>query len=204
MGKKDNKVDAYIAKSADFAKPILTHLRELVHKACPETEEVIKWGFPHFDYKGIMFSMAAFKQHCAAGFWKSKIMKDPYNILTTEEKTAMGSLGQIKGLKDLPSDKIFIQYIKEAAKLNEDGIALPPRKINTEKKVLVIPDYFTKVLKKNKDAYKNFGDFSYSKRKEYIEWLTEAKSEETRNKRLETAIEWISEGKSRNWKYERK
>jgi uncharacterized protein YdeI (YjbR/CyaY-like superfamily) len=204
MGKKDIKIDAYIAKSADFAKPILKHIRELVHKACPEAEEVIKWGFPHFDYKGIMFSMAAFKQHCAAGFWKAKIMKDPGKILTTDEKTAMGSLGQIKSLKDLPPDKIFIQYIKEAAKLNEDGIALPPKRINTDRKELVVPDYFTKAINKNKKAKKAFENFSYSKRKEYVDWLTEAKSEDTRNKRMETAIAWISYGKSRNWKYERK
>jgi uncharacterized protein YdeI (YjbR/CyaY-like superfamily) len=204
MGKKDKRVDAYIAKSADFAKPVLNHIRELVHKGCPDVEEVIKWGFPHFDYKGIMFSMASFKQHCAAGFWKAKIMKDPYKVLATDEKTAMGSLGQIKTLKDLPSDKIMIQYIKEAAKLNEDGIGLPPKKILKEKKEIETPVYFTKVLSKNKTALKTFNDFSYSHRKEYIEWIAEAKTEETRNKRMETAIQWLSEGKSRNWKYARK
>lgn len=203
MGKKNQKVDAYIAKSADFAKPILNHIRELVHKACPDVEEVIKWSFPHFDYKGIMFSMAAFKQHCACNFWKAKIMKDPHKILSTEERTAMGNFGQIKSLKDLPSDKIFIGYIKEAVKLNEDGIALPPKKIDKDKKELTVPDFFTKALKKNKTAFKNFEEFSYSKKKDYVSWLNEAKSEETRKKRMETAVEWISEGKSRNWKYER-
>lgn len=204
MGKKDKRVDVYIAKSADFAKPILNHIRALVHKGCPDAEEVIKWGFPHFDYKGIMFSMASFKQHCAAGFWKAKIMKDPYKILATDEKTAMGSMGQIKTLKDLPSDKIMIQYIKEAMKLNEDGISLPPKKVTGNKKVLLIPDYFSKKLNKNKKAKKIFDEFSYSNKKEYVEWITEAKTEETRGKRMDTAIEWLSEGKSRNWKYERK
>ncbi len=202
MGKKDKRVDAYIAKAAEFAKPILNHLRELVHKACPEVEETIKWAFASFDYKGPFCSMAAFKAHCAFGFWKAALMEDA-DKLKGNQQNAMGHAGKIKNLSDLPSDKILISWIKEAAKLNDDGIKLPPRK-KIEKKDLVIPDYFTKALSKNKKALKAFKDFSPSHKREYTQWITEAKTVETRNRRMDKAFEWIAEGKGRNWKYERK
>lgn len=117
---KDKRIDTYIGASADFAKPILTHLRGLVHKACPQVNETIKWGFPHFDYHGIMCSMASFKQHAAFGFWKAKLMEDFEKVLKPNGETAMGHFGKIKSLRDLPADKILVQYIKEAARLNAD------------------------------------------------------------------------------------
>lgn len=202
MGKKDNRVDAYIAKSADFAKPILNHLRKLVHTGCADVEETIKWGMPSFDYKGPLCSMAAFKEHAVFGFWKAALMEDA-GKMKNNQQNAMGHLGKIKSLADLPTDKLLLSRIKEAAKLNEDGVKLPPRK-KTEKKDLIIPDYFIKVLSKNKKALQAFDNFSPSHKKEYVEWITEAKTEETRNRRMETAIEWIADGKGRNWKYERK
>lgn len=203
MASYDKRVDAYIAKSAPFAQPILEHIRELVHKACPEVEETIKWGFPHFNYKGMMCNMASFKAHCSFGFWKAAIMKDPKNILTTIGKTSMGHLEKIRSLEDLPADRVFLDYIKQAMKLNEEDIKLPPRKI-VKAAAVKAPDYFTKELKKNKKAHAVFEAFSPSHRKEYVEWITDAKSEETRNKRMTQAIEWIAEGKGRNWKYIRK
>jgi uncharacterized protein YdeI (YjbR/CyaY-like superfamily) len=203
MGTKDKRVDLYIAKSADFAKPILLHLRELVHKACPAVEEKMKWSFPHFDYKGMMCSMAAFKEHCAFGFWKATLMKDAHKFGRGND-AAMGHLGKITSLDQVPSDKTLLAYIKEAMKLNDDGVKLPPRqKVPNEKKVLVVPDYLKKALSKNKKAHQQFTAFSYSKKRDYIEYLTEARTEDTRVKRLSTAIEWIAEGKGRNWKYER-
>ncbi len=202
MGKKDKRVDAYIAKSAPFAQPILNHLRELVHKGCPDIEETIKWSFASFDYKGPLCSMAAFKEHCAFGFWKAALMKDA-DKMKDNQQNAMGHAGKIKSLDDLPSDKILIGWIKEVVKLNDDGVKLPPRK-NTEKKELVIPDYFIKALSNNKKASQAFENFSPSHKREYVQWITEAKTEETQNKRMITALEWISEGKGRNWKYERK
>src|SRR5918997_1578291 len=126
MGTRDKRVDAYIAKSADFAKPILTHLRELVHRACPEVEEKMKWSFPHFDYKGMMCSMAAFKGHCTFGFWKASLMRDPQGILTQGD-SAMGQFGQIKSLEDLPADDVLKAYIREAARLNDEGVKAPAR-----------------------------------------------------------------------------
>lgn len=206
MGKKDPRIDAYINKSKDFAKPILIHIRELVHKAVPDVEETMKWSFPHFDYLGeMMFGMAAFKEHMALGFWKGSIMNDPDKILDIGREQAMGHFGRITGMKDLPSDKILIKYFKEAARLNKEGIKLPPKKkaSQKEKKELVIPEYFTKALSKNKAAKKVFDEFSYSKKKDYVEWLTEAKTETTRDKRMETALEWIAQGKSRHWKYQK-
>ncbi len=203
MGKKDPRVDAYIAKSQDFAKPILEHFRELVHKACPDVEETIKWGFASFDYKGPFCSMASFKQHCAIGFWKATLVKNSKLTINTKSENAMGQLGRVTSLKDLPKDKELLAYLKEAAKLNADGVKLPPKPKSKEPKELVVPDYFTKALKKNKKALETFNNFSYSKKKDYVEWITEAKTEETRIKRMATAIEWLAEGKARNWKYEK-
>jgi uncharacterized protein YdeI (YjbR/CyaY-like superfamily) len=204
MTTKDARIDTYIANSADFAKPILNHLRELVHKACPETEEKIKWGFPHFDYKGMMCSMAAFKQHCAFSFWKASLMKDKKLIANAKSESAMGHLGRITSLKDLPSDKVLISYITEAKKLNDDGVKLSLQTTKNEKRELAVPDYFLKELKKNKVAFNIFENFRPSHKREYIEWIVEAKTEETRSKRITTAIEWLSAGKSRNWKYIKK
>ena len=135
MGNKDKRVDAYISKSAEFAKPILIHLRDLVHAACPDIQETIKWGFPHFDYKGMLCSMASFKQHCAFGFWKTALMKDAKEMIGKNEY-AMGHLGKIMSLKDLPPDKKIIAWIKEAVKLNDDDVKLPERKKPKQKKKL--------------------------------------------------------------------
>lgn len=200
MGIKDKRVNAYIAKQPEFAKPILIHLRELFHKAHSGIDEKIKWGVPSFDYKGIVANIAAFKEHCALVFWKASLMKDPHKIFAKEGKSGMGHLGRIKSLKDLPSDKILIQYIKEAVKLNEEGIKIPSQK--GIKKELEIPSYFKSAL--NKKAWEIFKNFSYTNKKEYIDWLNDAKTESTRMKRLETAVDWISEGKIRNWKYIKK
>ncbi len=198
MATRDPRVDAYIAKSADFAKPILKHLRKIVHTGCPKVEETIKWQHPHFDYKGVMCGMAAFNRHCAFGFWKEKLILDRD---TAAEKTAMGSFGCIKSLADLPGEKTLIQYVKKAAALNEAGIKAPGRTQPKKREPLEVPAYFSAALKKNATARKTFESFPPSKRREYLEWVTEAKREETRNERLATSIGWLSEGKPRHWKY---
>jgi uncharacterized protein YdeI (YjbR/CyaY-like superfamily) len=199
----DPRIDAYIEKKADFAKPVLNHLRQLVHKACPAVQETIKWGMPFFDYKGsTMCNMAGFKEHCTFSFWKAKLMKDPEGILQVAERAAMGNFDRITSLKDLPSDKILITYIKEAARLNEENIKTAPKK-KAPVAILEVPVDFTAALKKNKKAQAVFDNFPPGKRKDYIEWITEAKTEPTKLKRIETAVEWIAEGKGRNWKYEK-
>ena len=202
MPKKDKRVDAYIAKAQNFAKPVLIHIRSLVHKAIPDVEETMKWSFPHYVYKGeTVCSMASFKQHCAFGFWKASLMKDPYKALNTKE--AMGQLGKITSIKDLPSNKILTEYMKEAAKLNEQGVKVK-KKPAPVKKETVIPGEFLKAIKKNKKAFITFESFSPSHKREYVDWITEAKTDDTKNKRMQTSIEWMAEGKIRNWKYIKK
>ena len=206
MPKKDKRVDAYIAKAKPFAQPILKHLRKLVHQACPEVEETIKWSFASFDYKGPFVSMAAFKEHAVFGFWKSSLLKDPKGYLgerANQGGEAMGNLGRLESVKDLPPDKVIIDFIKQAKKLNDEGVKLPPRKKKPAAE-LDIPAYFMQALKKNKRALATFEAFSPSNKREYVLWVTEAKTDATRDSRLATAVEWMSEGKIRNWKYVRK
>ncbi|HEX2121770.1 MAG TPA: YdeI/OmpD-associated family protein [Thermoanaerobaculia bacterium] len=198
MGTRDKRIDAYIAKSADFAKPILTHLRELVHEACPDVEETLKWSAPHFMYEGMLCSMASFKEHCAFGFWKGSLVVDDANGKSAE---AAGHLGRITKLSDLPPKRVLVGYIKKAMALNEAGtkVARVPKRA----KALVVPDYLAAALKKNKKALATFEAFTPSHRREYVEWITEAKGEATRQRRLEQALEWMAEGKPRHWKYVR-
>lgn len=200
MEKQDLRVDAYISNSADFAQPILIHLRQLIHQAAPQIKETIKWGFPHFDFKGTVCSFASFKQHCSFTFWKATLLTDDLRILERGERTAMGHLGQIKSLSDLPADDILIRYIQEAVQLNEDKVKVP-QKAKPEKKALEIPGYFVSALQTAPRAQEKFNSFSYSHQKEYVEWITEAKTESTREKRLATTLEWLAEGKTRMWKY---
>jgi uncharacterized protein YdeI (YjbR/CyaY-like superfamily) len=208
MGTKDPRVDAYIAKSADFAKPILTHLRNLIHDKCPSVEETIKWNFPHFMYKSpgarntrVLCSMASFKQHCAFGFWYTG-----GGTMSGEPKAAegMGQYGKITSIADLPKDKELLKQIKDAVKLHDSGIKPATRARSKGKKELEVPEYFSAALRKNKMALATFDQLNYSNKKDYVEWITEAKTEETRKKRLQTAVEWMSEGKTRNWKYAKK
>jgi len=198
MPTTDPRVDAYIAKAADFAQPVLEHLRALVHAACPDVEETIKWGFPHFMYKGMMCSMASFKAHCALNFWKAELlMADEAN------REAMGQFGRIASIKDLPSKKALTAYIRQAMKLNDDGVAAPARAKPAAPRALEIPDELSAALKKSPVAGQHFAAFSPSKQRDYAEWIADAKTEATRTRRLEQAVEWISEGKARNWKYEK-
>ncbi len=197
------QVDNFILIAQPFAHPILNHIRALVHHTCPEAEEKIKWGMPFFDYKGeMMCHMAAFKQHCAMGFWKASLMKDKGLMQHASSESSMGHIGKITCLDDLPSDKKIIAWIKEAMKLNDDGIKVvkvkPTKGANIE-----VPDYFLKELNQHKAALKTFNDFSYSCKKEYVTWISDAKTISTRNKRMVQAIDWMAEGKKRMWKYEK-
>ena len=199
---KDPLIDQYIEASAGFARPILNHLRMLVHQACPEAQEKLKWGFPHFDYKGVYTSMAGFKKHCAFNFWKARLMADPYGLLGEKEEKAMGHFGRIRSLSDLPSDEILLEYLLQAKSLNDLGVKVTPKKpTGQEKKELEIPVDLLAALGKSPYAQETFEKFAYSKRKEYIMWINEAKTLPTREKRIATAVEWMAEGKERNWKY---
>ena len=199
MPAKSPAIDAYIAKAAPFARPILKKLRALFHKACPPISETIKWRFPHFEYKGVVGSMAAFKQHVSFGFWKASLMSDPEGLLKGVGNTSMGQI-KVSSLDELPSDGILLAYIREAVRLNEEGVKIErPKKGKT--KLVVVPNYFLAALKKNKQAKITFEKFSPSHQREYVEWISEAKQEATRQKRLATALQWLAEGKPRHWKY---
>ncbi|HEU5217641.1 MAG TPA: YdeI/OmpD-associated family protein [Gemmatimonadales bacterium] len=198
MGSRDPRIDEYIARSAEFAKPILKHVREVVHGACPDVEETMRWSHPNFDYRGeMMCGVAAFKAHCGVGFWKGSLI-----VGDSGSNGSAGHLGRITSLKDLPSRTVLSGYIKKAMKLNDTGVKTPRMK-GPPKKPLPTPSDLARGLKGNKAAATAWERFSPSARRDYVEWLLEAKAAETRARRLATAIEWISEGKTRNWKYQR-
>ena len=201
MGTKDPRIDKYIENSADFAKPVLRHLRKTIHTGCPDVQETVKWGLPSFVHHGILCIMASFKEHCSFWFWKGRLII-PQSKLPAEK--SMGNFGRITSIADLPSDKVLLGYIKKAVRLNEDGVPSPTRAKSKVKKTVLAPTYFMTALKKNKKALATFKNFAYSHRKEYVEWITQAKTEETRSKRIKTAVEWMAKGKARNWQYMKK
>lgn len=195
----DPRIDQYIEKSAEFARPILAHLRKLVHKACPDVKETLKWSMPHFEHKGMLCGFAAFKRHATFGFWKQSLLESG---AFPAQKTAMGSFGRIESKKDLPTDEVIVGLIRQAMELNEKGIKVE-KKMPVAKKQLVVPNVLVNALKKNKKASETFENFPHSCKKEYAEWIAEAKTEPTRDKRLAQTLEWLAEGKRRNWKYEK-
>jgi hypothetical protein len=199
MGQRDPRVDAYIAKAPEFAKPILNRLRQEVHAACSAVEEDMKWGSPHFMYKGMLCAMASFKQHAAFGFWKGSLVVGP----AAADMNTAGWFGRLAKASDLPSQKALAAYVKKAMALNDAGITAP-RKQKQPAKPITVPADLAAALKKSKKAKAVFDAFSPSHKREYIEWITDAKSADTRARRLTQAVEWIEAGKSRNWKYERK
>jgi uncharacterized protein YdeI (YjbR/CyaY-like superfamily) len=199
MGSRDPRIDAYIAKSAEFARPILTHLRDTVHQACPDVEETVKWSMPAFYHHGPMASMSAFKEHAAFGFWKGALV---LGRGSGDDERAMGQFGRITSLKDLPPKKELVAMIRKAAKLNEDGVKVEKPK-KTPRAELPVPPELVAALAKTRKARANFDAFPPSHRREYNEWIGEAKREETKAARVRQAVEWIAEGKGRNWKYQR-
>jgi hypothetical protein len=194
----DPRIDAYIAASPEFAQPILTQLRAAVHSACPDVEETMKWSRPHFEYHGLLCGMSAFKAHCSFGFWKGSLMFPGMG-----EREAMGHFGRLASVKDLPPKKELAAHIKRAMKLNEDGVTAPARAKPATPRPLNVPDYFLAALEANEAGLEKFNAASTSFKREYVDWLEEAKTEPTRLRRMEQAVEWIAEGKARNWKYEK-
>jgi uncharacterized protein YdeI (YjbR/CyaY-like superfamily) len=203
----DPKVDAYIAKARPFAQPILNHLRKLVHKGCPGVEEAIKWSMPFFVYRGaILGNMAAFKEHCSFGFWGQEIGAVLRQAGVVQDG-GMGTLGRITTVKDLPSEKEMLGWIREAAGFIDRGeytspIAARNRVVKAAKPAPRTSPEFAAALKKSRKAAAVFEAFSPSCKREYVEWIADAKREETREKRIAQAVEWIAEGKQRNWKHQ--
>lgn len=200
MAMRDPRIDAYIARSAEFAQPILEHLRAVVHAACPDVEETMKWSMPHFDYRGAMMcSMAAFKAHAVFGFWKGALVLGA----KAESREAMGSFGRITRVKDLPPKRVLVGYIRKAMALNEAGVTLPrPRKHAAPAPAM--PPELTAALKKSKAAWARWQEFTPGQRREYVAWVVEAKQDATRARRIATTVSQVAEGKTQNWKYERR
>jgi uncharacterized protein YdeI (YjbR/CyaY-like superfamily) len=206
MSKPDPRVDAYIRKAAPFAQPILLHIRAIVHEACPDAVETMKWSRPFFDFNGPLCGMAAFKAHCSLHFWKGG------NIVSADQRKegAMGQFGRITSVKDLPARRTLIAIVKKAAALNADGVradwmerrvAARASRVATP---VVVPADLAAALKKNRKAQATFDAFSPSHRREYVEWIEGAKRQDTRDRRLATAVAQMADGKSQNWKYEQR
>ncbi len=204
----DTRVDQYIAGANDFAKPILTHLREVVHEGCPDVEEAMKWSRPAFLHRGkILGMMSAFKEHCSFGFWAPEVNRK-LEASGVAVASASGSLGRLTSLKDLPARKELVGYVREAAELlNQPALGRRGERITrmtrgaAKRPELAMPAEFETALKKDQAAVKAFRAFPPSQQYEYVEWIVEAKREETRQKRIATALEWLAEGKPRHWKY---
>jgi uncharacterized protein YdeI (YjbR/CyaY-like superfamily) len=199
MGRRDERIDAYLSKAPEFARPILAHLREVVHAACPEVEETMKWSRPHFLYKGLLCQMSAFKEHCAFGFWMGSLILKKAG---EEPEPGMGDFGKITRLDDLPSDKILTGYIREAMRLNNEGVKSPTRSREKKVRELAVPDDLAALLAGNEAARATFEGFPPSQKREYVEWITQAKTAPTRTRRLATTLEWLADGKRLHWKYQ--
>jgi hypothetical protein len=198
MGKRDPRVDAYIAKSAEFARPILVRLRELVHATCPDVEETIKWSMPSFEHHGILCGMAAFKEHAVFGFWKHELVIGDNG----KWRDAMGSFGCLKSARELPSKAQFAEWMKKAIQLNVDGVKVERKKTGSKSPIKMHPE-LKAALAKNKKALATFEGFPPSGQREYLEWVADAKGDDTRARRIAQAVEWMAQGKRRNWKYEK-
>ncbi|HUY93989.1 MAG TPA: YdeI/OmpD-associated family protein [Terracidiphilus sp.] len=206
-GGQNPKVDAYIAKARPFAQPILDHLRRLVHRACPGVEETIKWSRPFYEYKGVILgNMSAFKEHCSFGFWGREIgaILNDAGVL---RDGGMGSLDRITSKAALPPEKAMVGWIRQAAAFIDNGehtspIAARNSMVKAPRPAPEPSPEFDAALRKNKKASAVFAAFSPSCKREYVDWIAEAKRDETRRKRIAEAVEWIAEGKQRNWKYQ--
>jgi hypothetical protein len=195
MATRDSRIDIYIQKAPRFAKPVLRHFRQIVHAGCPDVHETMKWNTPAFEYKGPLAGMAAFNAHCRVGFWKGRL------IAVGDVEASYDAIGRVESLDDLPVEKTLLAFVKAATALNERGVKTPrPAKRSTP---VTVPLFVMKALKQHKKALANFKAFPPSHKREYIDWITDAKTKETRQRRLQTMIEWVAEGKSHNWKYQK-
>ena len=199
MATKDPRVDSYIAESAEFARPILKHFRKLIHQGCPAAKETIKWGCPFFDYQGLLCGFASFKAHCSLFFWRD-IDVSRWLPKTNNAGAGMGQFGRIMAMADLPKDSVLLACVRSAVE-QRNAPASKVKRARKPGKELPVPADLKKALVANAKAAATFKDFPPSHRREYIDWISDAKRPETREKRLHTTMQWLTEGKSQNWKY---
>lgn len=198
MGKRDERVDVYIAGAPEFARPILKHIRALVHETCPEVQETLKWRMPSFEYKGMLCGMGAFKEHAVFGFWKGKLILGRDG---SDGDDAMGQFGRLTSVKDLPSKRELAGYIKKAMALNDAGVTV--KRATKPKAPLKMPADLKAALAESRKAEAHWDEFTPAAKRDYVEWVLEAKQEATRARRIKTTVEWVAAGKKRNWKYEK-
>lgn len=195
----DPRVDAYIDRAAPFAQDLLRHWRATVHAHCPDVVETIKWGFPNFTYRDkILTGMAAFKAHCSIGFWHGEAAVGADHA----KGGAMGDFGKLTSLQDLPPKAEQKAILKRAMQLIEDGVKARPARPTAPKPPPEVPDDLAAALRANPAARKTFESFPPGQKRDYVDWIVEARKAETRERRLAQAVEWMAEGKRRNWKYE--
>ncbi len=203
MASHDPRIDAYLERAEEFAQPVLEHLRAIVHATCPNVEETIKWGFPHFMHAGsILCSMAAFKQHVAFGFWKGKLIDGIEPV--DPDQSAMGQFGRLRRIDDLPGKRSLAGFIRQAMKLNEQGTRQPLSKRSTRSRAVSMPPELAAGLARSRRSREHFEKLPPGQQREYLEWIAEGKQVATRKRRSEQAIDWLSDGKPRNWRYMRK
>ena len=197
MNHTDPRINEYIARSQAFATPILRRIKAIVHAGCPDVEETLKWGTPSFSYRGILCGRASFKAHCVFGFWKSELLAERFQSSKESAGEAMSQFGHLKTVKELPSRTTMLRLVRLAAQLNEGGIksAAPPK--TALPKAVRAPADLLAALQNNARARAGYDNLSPSQKREYIEWITEAKRDETRKRRVATAVEWLAEGRIR-------
>jgi uncharacterized protein YdeI (YjbR/CyaY-like superfamily) len=208
------KIDAYITKAPEFAQPVLERFRKAAHRASPDIEETIKWGLPCFEYQGLVAGMGAYKQHVALNFWRGMLIPDPDKLFAQVGNNEMAAI-KVASVKAMPPQAVLVRYLKAAIKLNvaqaktrqaakKTGGPKTTTKRSAKKKTtkrVTVPADFATALARKKKAQTTFDGFSYTYRKEYVEWITAAKRAETRKRHIKQAVEWLAEGKPRNWKY---
>ena len=199
MPKKLPAVDAYIEKAPPFSRPVLKRIRRVFHRASPKVEEAMKWGTPHFVHEGIVGGMAAFKKHVAFGFWNARSMKDPAGLFGDAPKASPFAI-KVASVDELPPDDVLAAYVREAVALNESGEKRKPARAK-RKPAVRAPKDLMDALKDDAEAISVWKGFTPGKRREYVDWILEAKRDATRAKRIETTVAWVSEGKEKNWKY---
>ena len=199
-GRDDARFEAKIKAAEPFAQPILRHLRALVHEACPGVRETVKWGHLCFEREAIICMIGAFRQHCAFRFWHGGMRA----VLAEDgvtELSAMSSFGRITRVADLPSDRKMLGYLRHAVALAESGVPARRRRPTRVKPETKVPAELAAALKANPVAAATFAKLSPGGRRDYVDWIGEAKREATRSNRLATTVAWLAEGKARDWKY---
>jgi hypothetical protein len=195
------QINQYMAELPEWQRRMLVRLRQLIHEAAPEVEEAWRWDKPHFDNAGIMVGLCAFKEHVAVWFHKGALLKDTKKLF---EATARTEEKGMRAYKLHEGDKIneaaFLDLVKQAVAVNDKGTKL--REAKPTKKALVVPEDLEQVLRKDPTAWANWEAFPVGHRRAYVEWVTDARQEETRKRRIAQSLEKIREGEQQEERHQ--